>query len=158
MQIVETTTTIQESEPVSGVGKIFNLVKCIYGEILTLFLALIVSGAYDYPNSRSVEIIGEDGSSICSLPDLPGRRRYHTQTGLEICGGQFNPNSCLSLTSAGVWEVTRNLSQPRLQHSSWMSPYGLVLMGGHDSESRNTAELVTDQGSSILFQMKYQTT
>ena len=101
MQIVVTTTTIQESEPVSGVGKIFNLVKCIYGEILTLFLALIVSGAYDYPNSRSVEAIGEDGSSNCSLPDLPGRRRYHTQTGLEICGGQFNPNSCLSLTSAG---------------------------------------------------------
>ena len=27
-----------------------------------------------------------------------------------------------------------------------------------DSESRNTAELVTEQGSSILFQMKYQTT
>ena len=142
----------------SGVGKIFNLVKCIYGEILTLFLALIVSGAYDYPNSRSVEAIGEDGSSNCSLPDLPGRRRYHTQTGLEICGGQFNPNSCLSLTSAGVWEVTRNLSQPRVKHSSWMSPSGLVLMGGHDSESRGTAELVTEQGSSILFQMKYQTT
>ena len=108
----------------------------------------------------SVEAIGQDGSFLCSLPNLPGTNRYlgHTQTGLEICGGyDHNQQSCLSLTSAGVWETTRNLSQPRGHHSSWMSPSGLILLGGYDSESRGTAELVTDQGSSNLFQMKYQT-
>ena len=124
-----------------------------------MFLALLVTGGD--AKGISVEAIGEDGSSLCSLPDLLGTNRYrgHTQTGWEICGGYPNKKSCLSLnlTSAGVWEVSKNLLQPRAYHSSWMSPLGLVLMGGWDSESRSTSELVTDQGSSNLFQLKYQT-
>ena len=122
-----------------------------------MFLALLVTGGD--AKGISVEAIGEDGSSLCCLPDLPGTNRYrgHTQTGGEICGGYPNKKSCLSLTSAGVWETTKNLSQPRAYHTSWMSPLGLILMGGWDSESRNTSELVTDQGSSNLFQLKYQT-
>ena len=128
------------------------------GETFNLFLVLLVVGSW-HDNGRSAEAIGANGSSICSLPDLPGTNNYrgHTQTGWEICGGDYNRKSCLSLTSTGVWEVSRNLSQPRSHHSSWMSPSGLVLMGGWDSESRNTSELVTDQGSSNLFQLKYQT-
>jgi len=53
VQIIVTTTTIQESEQGSGV-------------------ALLVVGSNDNTNGRSVEAIGANGSSLCSLPDLPG--------------------------------------------------------------------------------------
>ena len=32
---------------------------------------------------KTVEVLHSDGSFWCSLPDLPERRFYHTQMGLE---------------------------------------------------------------------------
>ena len=49
-------------------------------------LKLIVTGGHagrstHYYELRSVEVLQEDGSPWCSLPDLPGPRRDHSQSG-----------------------------------------------------------------------------
>ena len=72
-------------EPDTQFGK-NNLVKNVSYFIHLLFPAIIVTGTY-FGNSRSVEALREDGSSLCTLPDLPNNYYYHTQSGLVTCGG-----------------------------------------------------------------------
>ena len=115
-----------------------------------------MTGSGGSSGSRSVEALKEDGSSLCSFPDLPGEYVGHSQTGLEVCGSFSNRRSCLSFTSDGVWEEIRKLSYPRHHHSSWSSPYGLLLMGGNDDESLLTTELITESGSTRSFSLKYK--
>ena len=38
------------------------------------------------PGYNSAELLWPDGSSVCSLPDLPHEREDHTQSGLMACG------------------------------------------------------------------------
>ena len=121
-----------------------------------LSLAIIVTGSFG-SNEKSVEVLREDGSSLCSLPDLPNSHYFHTQSGLVTCGGegvdQFT--SCYNFSS-GVWTKSHSLQYSRYRHSSWSSPLGTVLMGG--SGSFTTAELLTDDGQSTeIFSLKYDT-
>ena len=119
-----------------------------------LYLAIIVTGSY-VSNGQSVEVLREDGSSLCSLPDLPDYYRYHTQSGLVTCGGYRTQTSCYNFSS-GVWTRSHSLLHSRVYHSAWSSPLGTVLMGG--DVSLTTTELLTEDGQSTdLFSMKYQT-
>ena len=76
--------------------------------------------------NSSVEILGENGIYMCSLPDLPDYRSSHTQSGLVTCGGDGDINniaddsiknyvnvagveySCLTFSS-GQWIKSHNL-------------------------------------------------
>ena len=80
----------------------------------------------------SVEVLSGAGTPLCTLPPLPTARYHHTQDGLISCGGYDDDyiRTCTKLTTGG-WVVSHNLRQSWLFHSSWMSPAGLVLMGGH---------------------------
>jgi len=107
--------------------------------------------------SESVEALWSNGSSLCSLPDLPDDHYYHTQSGLVTCGGWYTNTrtSCYTLTS-GVWTKSHTLRHERYLHSSWTSPMGIVLMGG--SVSKTTTELLTDDGQSTdYFSLQYNT-
>ena len=53
-----------------------------------IFLAILVTGDVG-DNVRSVEALLSNGSSLCSLPDLPAIHWDHTQSGLVTCGGIF---------------------------------------------------------------------
>jgi len=60
-------------------------------------MALLVSGGY--PNPKTVEVILNDGTSLCSLQSSselpePGRE-FHTMDGGIICGGLETPKSCI---------------------------------------------------------------
>ena len=128
-------------------------------EILYLIIAIIVSGD-DGGSNTAVEVLGEAGSYLCSLPDLPQSHTYHTQDGLVACGGTFPTStrtSCISFSpTTGVWSQTHSLMESRYQHSSWSSPLGLILLGG--SPSPRTSELVTEDGTSVeLFSLLYDT-
>ena len=61
-------------------------------------------------------------------------RRQHTQTGYTACGGDRkwdeNEVSTCSAFTGGEWTVTQTLETARYDHSSWLSPLGLVLIGG----------------------------
>ena len=104
-----------------------------------------------------VEVLREDGSSWCLLPDLPDSRYWHTQSGLVICGGGSLDarTSCLTFSS-GQWITSHSLQQTRYYHSSWKSQQGIMLIGG--SVSGTTTEILNDDGQSTTsFSLQYNT-
>ena len=120
-----------------------------------LFSAIIITGGDSTRSDRSVEILHANGSYWCSLPDLPDKRKNHTQSGLVTCGGAYTPTSCLTFSS-GQWRTSHQLQHERYKHSLWMSQHGVVLMGG--ASSPTTTEILTDDDqSSPSFPLKYET-
>ena len=107
---------------------------------------------------RSVEASIDEGTSWCSLPDLPNIIYFHTQSGLIACGGgNYNSNSCLTFSN-GVWNQSHALISDRSYHSAWSSPQGVVLIGGVDgSNGIGAAEILNDGGQSAeIFPLKYE--
>ena len=107
-----------------------------------------------------MEILRENGSYWCSLPDLPEDRYFHTQSGLITCGNQSpqvisigqtidinSTRSCLTFSS-GQWIKSHSLLFSRVYHSSWISKEGVVLMGSGQGGSANTSEILTNDGNS----------
>ena len=93
-----------------------------------------------------------------ALPSIEGHPRvWHTLTGNVLCGGVYRDTdtSCLELTETGEgWQPYSSvLQQPRLAHSAWNSPEGIVLLGGY--YSGDTTELVTSADTSTKFQLNY---
>ena len=121
--------------------------------------AIIITGGWSSSSYRSVEILQQNGSYWCSLPDLPDIRYKHTQSGLIACGsGGYNSDtetSCLTLTD-GHWMTSHQLQYSRSEHSSWTSQHGVVLMGGLGSTT-TTEILHDDGGSSSSFSLKHST-
>ena len=117
----------------------------------------------------SVELLHNDGSPWCSLPGLPEGRWYHTQTGLEACGGVGGiPGATVHSTTyancvrlqAGSWRRTHTLEEYRHGHSSWASPAGTLLMGGNrDSVWGQRTELLGANSfySVKSFSLRYRT-
>ena len=110
-------------------------------------------------------LAGKDqmNSFRCILPSLPHSRSGHTQSGLEVCGGHDSATMTNCLTfSNGTWTTCHTLLHPRTNHTSWLSPEGVVLMGG--SVSPNTTELLEnyhfqvrggiENGSKMIFKSK----
>merc|ERR1711953_1416688 len=114
-------------------------------------LGLIISGGDD--SDKSVELYSPSTGQHCQLPDLPDRREGHSMEKKMICGGYYNPTSCLTLSSSG-WETTTDLLEGRRDHTSWASPSGIVLMGGGGS----TTEKIQEDGTSTYsFDLRYTT-
>ena len=55
----------------------------------------------------SVEVLKEDGSPWCSLPDLPDNRHLHSQTGLlsPYNGSIDNADNVPMHRAGGLWRV-----------------------------------------------------
>ena len=118
-------------------------------------LVIIITGGEPFSSAgRSVEVLKEDGSQLCSLPDLPSDRKLHTQSGLVTCGGNGVNKSCIAF-SDGTWSVSHTLMEQRYYHTAWSSPLGIILIGG--GASPNTAELLNDNGGSQqIFGLMYK--
>ena len=130
---------------------------CIESSQKHFILAIIITGGCPgctFSFDRSVELLRENGSYWCSLPDMTDDRFRHTQSGLITCGGLYTGKTCLSFTD-GQWITSHQLQYDRNDHSSWMSQHGVVLMGGE--YSRNATELLTDGGSTPAFTLEYPT-
>ena len=120
--------------------------------------AIIITGGYtDQSADDSVELLFPKGTSLCSLPSLPGSRYYHTQSGLVACGGHGGYNDCIKF-SGGQWYTSHSLLYERDHHSSWSSTqHGTILIGG-SGDSLNTTEILTETGESQKsFTLKYET-
>ena len=109
---------------------------------------IIVTGGEGegYTYLTSVEVLSPTGVRLpCSVPLLPDSRYHHTQDGEVACGGYDyeDATSCSTLTASG-WTKSHDLLYERLQHVSWNSPDGLLLMGGND---KYETELITNTSS-----------
>ena len=121
-----------------------------------LYSAIVTTGGVGA--WRSFEVLRENGSYWCSLPDLPDDRLDHSQSGLMSCGGGDDTMTSCVTFSDGLWLVSHQLQNYRKGHSSWMSQHGVMLLGGVYSESQNTTEILTSDGGSIPgFTLKYST-
>ena len=109
----------------------------------------MVTGGYSSGGLTSVELLFLNGTRLCALPDLPGARYHHSQSGPLVCGGgednDYDRTSCVTF-SGGTWEQTHTLGQRRYAHTAWASPQGVLLMGSA-SESGTTTEMLNDDGS-----------
>ena len=81
------------------------------------------------------------------------------------CGGGESDStglSCVTLaededTKEWRWLQSHTLLYPRVNHSSWLSPSGIVLLGGAGEGSDTTELLNTDSTSSELFELEFDT-
>ena len=113
---------------------------------------MVSGGKGDGTDLASVELLYTNGSSLCSLPDLPKPRHEHTQNGPMMCGGANYhsdvKNTCVKFCG-GFWNETHSsLQEDRSGHGSWASPGGLMLIGGHGF--KETSEVLSDDGQSTL--------
>jgi len=116
--------------------------------------AILVTGGHQ--SSTSVEALRSDGTPLCSLPDLPEFRRWHTMDYNLLCGGteeRFG-QTCLQYGEGGWTKLSWKLQERREEHISWRRPGGdIQLFGGEYSD---TSEIVTPSGSQKVFDLKYQ--
>ena len=110
----------------------------------------------------SVEVVSLDGTSLpCTptLPQLPTVRDGHTQDGNTICGGVGSVVrvSCLTLSGDEGWVESHTLKYRRRRHSSWMSPSGILLMGGDWNVTSTELLSSTDSTTMNRFTLEYDT-
>jgi len=110
-------------------------------------LAIIVTGGNNA--LTSVDLLFNNGSYYCGLPNLPDNRIAHSQNGFVTCGGSYSSytrKSCLTFVD-GEWQQTHYpLLEDRYYFSSWQtSNHGIYLIGG--SESSYTSEVIDADGN-----------
>ena len=82
---------------------------------------------------------------------------FHNHNVFHADGGYDNDirTSCLSFTD-GQWKITHFLQSERFEHSSWLSPQGVILLGG--TGSKTTTEILPNEGGATpSFALKYIT-
>ena len=108
---------------------------------------VLVTGGYGDTESvkTSVELLSSNGTRLCSLPNLPEKSHWHSQTGYVTCMRK----SCVTFSS-GRWKKTHTWekSRSRVDHTAWASPNGVLLMGGMTNATQTTTELLNDNGGS----------
>ena len=117
---------------------------------------LVTGGVPTNSVGTSVELLSSNGTRLCSLPNLPAPRHYHSQSGLLSCGGGGSHSgerkSCVTFTT-GHWKKTHTLALGNKimgGHSAWASPRGVLIIGIGNPSYRGvtTTELLTDNGGS----------
>ena len=115
-------------------------------------LVVMVTGGQGVTDSvkTSVELLSSNGTRLCSLPNLPEKKWQHSQTGVLACGGGSRGSgsaykSCFKFTDSR-WKKSHTMGTSRYGHTGWASPQGVLLIGGTDTQSQTSAELLTDNG------------
>jgi len=125
--------------------------------------ALLVSGGYPHP--KSVEVILNNGTSLCSLKTLSALlgegRGYHTMDGGIICGGLEYPQNCIKFDfKAGCWyPYSSKLNLHRDGHVSWgRNRHGdeqIMLLGGTNIHPSASTEIVSTSKSVNSYGLRY---
>ena len=116
---------------------------CFLSHIQHTFILVLIVTYY-----TSAELLHTNGTTLCSLPDIPNDpsfRRWHTQTGLVLCGGSSSAQSSCTTFKEGTWVLSHSLATNWHAHSSWASPQGVLLIGSLNNGGRTT-ELLNDNG------------
>jgi len=109
---------------------------------------IMIAGGY--PTVSSVELFLPETGKTCSLEPLPEGREYFTLDSIDnagtviACGGSTTKTSCIQFSptsTGGNWAPHSTTMEDRWLHTSWVSPAGLLLIGGGGSPS--TSEFVS---------------
>jgi len=105
---------------------------------------IVISGGGQALN-KWVELFIPSSGYSCLLPSLHDVRDGHTMNNMYICGGDdfYARDLCIQFVE-GQWTALSATMQSRDDHSSWLTPQGLVLMGG-DYTTKST-EIITLKG------------
>ena len=113
---------------------------------------LISGGSADGELQDDVEMIIPDTGTTktCSQMTLPSPRSRHTLDTVNskpvICGGEGHSRSCIEFSDGSWSDYYSPLIYGRTEATSWVTPQGLVLMGGWGS--LKTTEIIPGDGSS----------
>ena len=103
----------------------------------------------DRSGQNHVELLKDDGSFWCNLPDHPTYAQRHTQNGLVTCGFPWSPGNKICHTfENGAWTQSHTLQRKYVDHTSWESSQGIVLL------NRGTTDLLTETGSVDHFSLE----
>jgi len=120
-------------------------------------MALLVTGGY--PNPKTVEVILNDGTSLCSLQsssELPNPGNgYHSMDGGIICGGEGGPKSCIKFETGSWNPYSTELTYDFIGHVSWNRYEGAIQLFGGQIGSWGRTEIVHPSESSPSYQMSY---
>ena len=122
----------------------------------------MVSGGFDgVDRLKSVEALYSNGNSLCSLPDFPSGRYWHTLDGFTACGGVEHKNlidNCITLSN-GQWKESHQLLRRRHGHLSWKTGDELILVGGYAEGIYTNTEILRSDTSTTTegFTLRYET-
>ena len=117
--------------------------------------AILITGGWTEGSlQHPAELYLPHNGSGCSLPEIPERRKFHSQEAGLACGGSSRAyleytiyKNCWQWSpDQGVWTKSHNLAVERTFHVSWSTAAGVHLIGGHGVASNN-AERLTEGGS-----------
>jgi len=115
-----------------------NIESTTTSEAITASTGILLSGGGSQGEKNTEVFMPLTGKS-CDFPRLPDSREKHTMDTIDnspiICGGTWSSvsKSCLQLSPTsdkGRWTKYASLKEDRHGHTSWVSPGGLLLMGG----------------------------
>ena len=110
---------------------------------------MVVGDLLDADVRRHVELLKEDGSFWCNLPDHPFDPTRHTQNGLVTCGFPWSSGHKICYTFAnGTWAQSHTLQREYFDQSSWESNQGIVLL------KNGVTDLLTQNGSVDHFSLE----
>lgn len=106
----------------------------------------------------STEIFVPSTNTSCNFVRMPNARDEHSQEGFQVCGGEHLPKTCDTWNpETGLWTPSQTLRQNRLNHNSWVSEEGVILLGG--SSIPTTTEMLSNGtgSSNDHFSLKFST-
>jgi len=106
---------------------------------------IVISGGRQALN-KWVELFIPSTGDSCLFPSVPDIRKGHSMNNMYICGGDdfYARDLCIQFVD-GHWTSLSSTRESRDDHSSWLTPQGLVLMGG-DYNGGKTTEIITLKG------------
>jgi len=118
---------------------------------------LLITGGSSSPTLASLFL--PDSGSSCQLPQILGIRKDHSQSGAVVCGGSdyYARDDCVAMDlETGQWSTLGRTAGHRTDHTSWLTPQALMIIGGDYDNETSTELLSLEDGSSMpSYQLEY---
>merc|ERR1712013_552422 len=99
---------------------------------------IVISGGSQGLN-KWVELFIPSSGDSCLFPSVPDIRENHSMNKMFICGGDdfYARDLCIQFVD-GQWKTLSATLESRDDHSGWLTPEGLLLMGGSYNGGKST--------------------